>query len=81
MRPVVIVVPAPAVEADLGSVEGQKAASLQEFGLHGAMQSLELAHGLRVPPLFSKMGRLQRGLMPRRISQTESLVSLVEPFC
>ena len=27
------------------------------------------------------MGRLQRGLMPRRISQTENLVSLVGPFC
>ena len=46
MRPLVVVVPTPGVEAGLGRFEAQKAAALQELGLHGPVQALELAHGL-----------------------------------
>jgi hypothetical protein len=68
VRAVVIVVAAPGVEAGLGGFEAQKAAALQALGL---------AHGLGVAPR-SAGRRLHKGSMPRRVSQTESLV---EPFC
>ena len=81
MRPLVIVVATPPVETGLRCGKVQKAAALQEFGLHGAMHALDLAHGLRVAPFFRQHGAAPQGLEPRRISQTESLVSLVGPFC
>ena len=61
VRAVVVVVPAPGVEADLGGFRVQKSAALQELGLHGAVQPLELAHGLRVAPLR------QNGAAPERL--------------